>query len=86
MSFFAEPALTVKSPTDSFELSRQQAVHLELALNNSEKTRTWQHIGDALYKFAADPTVKLNVTEEQFRFLKDFVVLRKERASKQRAQ
>jgi hypothetical protein len=54
------------------ELTRQQCIDLELALNVTQYGHTWKHIGDVLFNFGFDTNAAVNTyacTPFQFTFL-----------------
>ena len=58
---------------NSLELSKDEALQLELKLNLTKHGHEWSHIGDFLYKFSVKNSDKnvLIITSEQFNDLKE---------------
>ena len=60
---------------NSFSLSKDDSLNLELSLNTSKYGREWIHIGDKLYHFYTGEIndKELIVTPYQFKFLIDLL-------------
>ena len=62
-------------PTRSMSISRPIALHLELKLNLSEYGHTWSHIGDDLFNFMSEKSMKesIKITGKQFDVLSSYL-------------
>ena len=64
--------LNITDCTNSFMLSPEEAVDLEIKLNSSRYNVPWRDIGDVLYEFGLRSHKAVNnlaVSAEQFQFL-----------------
>ena len=67
--------MIVQDPSENFlELSRKEALNLELRLNISEYGHLWSDLGDMLYDYAIEKTTpkKMSVSTFQFIVLENF--------------
>jgi len=67
--------MIVQDPSEnSLELSRKEALNLELRLNISEYGNLWSDLGDMLYDYAIEKTTpkKISVSTFQFIVLENF--------------
>lgn len=67
--------MIVQDPSEnSLELSRKEALNLELRLNISEYGHLWSDLGDMLYDYAIEKTTpkKISVSTFQFIVLENF--------------
>lgn len=67
--------MIVQDPSkNSLELSRKEALQLELRLNISEYGNLWSELGDTLYNYAIDKSTPeiMSVSIFQFIVLKNF--------------
>ena len=62
------------SSKNSLELSRKEALKLELRLNISEYGNLWSELGDTLYEYAIEKSTPkiMSVSKFQFIVLKSF--------------
>lgn len=63
--------LLIDTLDNSFSVTRQEALKLELSLNLSKYGKEWKHIGDKLYCFYTGDTNenKILLTPYQFNYL-----------------
>jgi len=67
--------MLLQDPSENIlDLSRKQALQLELRLNISEYGNLWSELGDILYDYAIEKTTpkKMSVSTFQFIVLKNF--------------
>lgn len=68
--------IRLEKTDESFKLSRDSAINLELVLNKSDKGKIWSHIGDKLYNYSIgkESINEIILSNEKFFYLYKLLV------------